>query len=396
MKAIINANVVLETGILWDGVILIDGDRILKAASADEVQLPADACVIDAAGAYVGPGFVDIHVHGAFRQTLFDNPHDIARHFLMHGETTILPTSILRPYDEFLQGIRRVMDAAGTAKNIKGINMEFPYCNPNYGSSKNLDLWNKEPINEARYKPLVDALGSFAKIWTIAPEREGLISFLEYARKVNPDTVFSIGHSEAFPAQIRALGTKYRPRLMTHIMNATGRQSGGSGIRGYGPDEYCLAEPEMFAELISDSLGFHVSADLQRMVVQCKGINRVVLITDATHRRTDKKPTNCAHAEDLNFNNAGLLSGSNLTMNAACRNIMRHTNCGIAQAFIMASLNPAKVIGMDREIGSIEPGKIADLVFVDDRFNVLSVMQAGQMCSFDTMLTPMEEADPLL
>ena len=57
---------------------------------------------------------------------------------------------------------------------------------------------------------------------------------------------------------------------------------------------------------------------------------------------------------------------------------MSHTNCGIAQAFIMASLNPAKVIGLDHEIGSIEKGKLADLVFVDDKFNVLRVMSEGE------------------
>ena len=379
MKAIKNANVVLENGVLWDGVILIDGDRIAAVGEEDKIEIPADAEVIDANGAYVGPGFVDIHVHGAFAHKLFDSPYEIAEHFLKHGETTILPAPMMAPYDEFMQGIRRVMEAAKTVKNIKGINMEFPYNNPDYGSTRYLNLWNREPVNEKHYKPMVDKLGDFAKIWTIAPEREGLIPFLEYARRVNPDVVFSVGHSEALPAQIRALGSKYRPKLMTHMMNATGRQTGGGGIRGYGPDEYCFADHEMYAELISDSLGFHVNAELQRMIVKCKGIERVVLITDATHQREGKRPESCAKAEDLNFNEVGNLSGSNLTMNVACRNIMKHTNCGIAQAFIMGSLNPARVVGMDDKIGSIEPGKIADLVFVDDRFHVFSVMQEGKM-----------------
>ena len=86
--------------------------------------------------------------------------------------------------------------------------------------------------------------------------------------------------------------------------------------------------------------------------------------------------------DDLSFNDLGRLAGSKLTMEKACRNIMSHTNCGIAQAFVMASLNPAKVIGMDDKIGSIEPGKIADLVFVDDKFNVSKVMLNGEICEF--------------
>ena len=70
-----------------------------------------------------------------------------------------------------------------------------------------------------------------------------------------------------------------------------------------------------------------------------------------------------------------------MTMDMACRNIMTHTNCGIAQAFLMASRNPARVLGMGHEIGSIEAGKRADLVFVDDRFHVQHVMLAGEMVS---------------
>ena len=70
-------------------------------------------------------------------------------------------------------------------------------------------------------------------------------------------------------------------------------------------------------------------------------------------------------------------------MEQACRNVMTHTNCGIAQAFIMASLNPARVLGMHHDRGSIERGKIADLVFVNDRFDVKDVMLGGEICKFD-------------
>ena len=169
-------------------------------------------------------------------------------------------------------------------------------------------------------------------------------------------------------------------------MNATGRVNEMGGIRGHGPDEYCFADKEMYAELISDSIGIHVHPDLQRMIIKCKGIERVVLITDSTLERNGIPGENFSkfkNLDDLNFNEHGALSGSRLTMNKACRNIMSHTNCGIAQAFVMGSLNPARVIGMDDEIGSIEPGKIADLVFVDDRFNVDKVMLNGDLCKFE-------------
>ena len=385
VKIIKNANVVLENGIIWDGGILIEDGKIVKADFIGNIEIPSDAEVIDAKGAYVGPGFVDIHVHGAMKDRLFANPVEIGEHFLKHGETSICPTSSNSfTYEQLMDGIRNVKAHMGKVKNIKGIYMEGPYINPNYGAARHiLDSWNRGPIDEKQYKPLVDELGTLVKVWGIAPEREDLVPFLEYARKVNPDVVFSLCHCETTPEQVRALGTKLRPTLITHMFNATGRQTGSGGIRGYGPDEYCMADNEMYAELICDSFGVHVHSDLQRMAIKTKGIERIVLITDSTPYR-DNAPKNnqILNADDLNFNEVGSLAGSKLTMDKACRNIMKHTNCGIAQAFVMASLNPAKVIGMDEQIGSIEPGKIADLVFVDDKFNVQQVMLNGDICNF--------------
>ncbi len=386
IKAITNASIVLEGGIIWDGCLVIKDGKISEAGYKNKVTIPEDAEIIDARGLYVGPGFVDIHVHGSLDARLFHQPQRIAKYFLKHGETSILPTSSNSfTYDDLMQGINNVKETMRTVKNIKGIYMEGPYINPNYGAARHLDTWNKAPINKKDYIPLVDELGDVVKVWGIAPERDGIKEFIEYARKVNPDVVFSLCHSETTPEQVRKLGTKYRPKLMTHIFNATGCQTGtlSGGIRGYGPNEYCFADHEMYAELISDSQGVHVHSDLQRMVLKNKGIERVVLITDSTPHRFGTTPEEYSNIDDLNFNEVGALAGSRLTLDKACRNIMSHTNCGIAQAFIMASLNPARVIGMDDKLGSIETGKIADLVFVDDKFNVDTVMLEGEICTFE-------------
>ena len=91
-------------------------------------------------------------------------------------------------------------------------------------------------------------------------------------------------------------------------------------------------------------------------------------------------PEKFANVTDLNFDPWGGIAGSKLTMDKACKNVMAHTNCGIAQAFVMASTNPAKAIGLYDELGSIEKGKVADLVFVDDVFNVQHVMLNGEFC----------------
>ena len=279
-----------------------------------------------------------------------------------------------------LQAIETIKSGMKNAPTIKGIYMEGPYTNPCYGSHADTNPW-RGGVEERDFKSLVDACGEAVKVWTVAPEREDLLPFLAYARKVNPHVVISVGHSEATPMQIRALG-KYRPTLMTHCMNATGRQNEVRGLRGYGPDEYCFKEPDMYAELISDSCAVHVHPEMQQLLLHTKGVHRTVLVTDSTVHN-NPTPEKYAHVQDLNFDPNGGLAGSKLTMDMACRNIMAHTNCGIAQAFLMASTNPARVVGMDDEIGSIEQGKVADLVFVDDRFTVKNVMLAGEICRFE-------------
>ena len=374
-----NANIVLENGILWDGAILIKDGIIADIGLEKEMAFPSDAEIVDAGGLYVGPGFVDIHVHGGGRSQTYEEPIKASEYFLDHGETTILATpSYSMSLDEFLGATRNVKKAWGEAKTIRGIYMEGPYTNPEYGSRSWLNPW-RNGVLEKDYKFLIDEAGKYVKVWSIAPEREDIMPFLEYARVVNPEVVFAVGHSEATPAEIRALGSKYRPTLMTHTFNATGRQAVAGGTRGFGPDEYCMKDPEMYAELISDSCGIHVHSEMQQLLVHCKGVDKIVLITDSTVS-IGENPDQYKHIKDLNFDESGGLSGSKMTMEQACRNIMTHTSCGIAQAFKMASLNPAKVIGMDNELGSIVCGKRADVIFVDDKFNVKKVMLGGEMC----------------
>ena len=379
--AIINANLVLESGILFDGCLLIEDARIADFGGQQDMEIPAGAQIIDAQGAYVGPGFVDIHVHGGGGHSTCYEPEKAAAHFLRHGETSILATTDYHmDCQTLLKVIPTIRKAMKNAPTIKGIYMEGPYTNPGYGSHADTNPW-RSGVKEEDFKPIVDACGSDARVWTVAPEREDLLPFLQYAKQVNPDAVVAVGHSEATPMQIRALG-KYRPTLMTHAMNATGRQQATRGLRGYGPDEYCFKEPEMYAELISDSCAIHVHPEMQQLLLHTKGVNRTVLVTDSTVHN-NPVPEKYAHVKDLNFDPRGGLAGSKLTLDMASRNIMTHTNCGIAQAFLMASTNPARVVGLDDEIGSIEKGKIADLVFVDDRFNVEKVMLAGCVCKFE-------------
>lgn len=377
MIAIQNAKVVTENGILFDGAVLVDGGRILKAGRRTEIEIPADAECIDAAGLYVGPGFVDIHVHGGGGTMFHENPEKTAAHFLAHGETTVLPAMYYTlSKEEFKAAIKVIKEAmqSGRVPNVAGFYMEGPYMNPDYGCNAHLNQWKGE-IREEDYREIVHLAGDLAYVWAVAPEREGIDPFMRYAKSVNPDTLFAVGHSRATPKEIEKV-KKYGVRLMTHCMNATGRVNESGGVRGAGPDEYCMLDSDMYAEMICDSQAIHVKPELQRVILKAKGTEKVILISDS-FVGDGQPPEKYRHATDLSFDSRGGIAGSKLTLDIACRNIMTHTNCGIAQAFLMASTNPARAVGLDGEVGSLEAGKKANLVFTDDTFRVHRVMLDG-------------------
>ncbi len=379
MIALKNARVVLENEILPNGVVLIDGERIAEIGASDAVAIPDNADCYDVGGKIVGPGFVDIHVHGGNGRFLYAEPIEGVGHFLSHGETTVLPTLY---YDlsreDFIAAIERVKSAMGegiVGSVIGGFYMEGPYMNPKYGASPEKNKWKGE-IRLEDYAELLSAAGAYAKVWAVAPERDGVDAFMRDAKMANPEAVFAVGHSEATPAEVGAV-KKYGVRLQTHCMNATGRPECGAGTRSCGPDEACLMDGDIYAELISDSQAIHVPADLQRFVLFVKGVDRVILISDS-FVSDETPPPHLAHITDLQYDANGELCGSKLTLDAACRNVIKHTGCSITDAFKMASRNPARALGMDRQIGTIEVGKRADLVIVDDDFNVENVMVRGE------------------
>lgn len=373
-----NANIVLEEQILQGSALLIDGERIAAIGDA-ALQAKADR-VIDAKGLYLAPGFVDIHVHGGGDTMFYEDPAKTAEHFIAHGETTQMPTLYynLTP-EEFADAIRAVQAAMATeryGKIIPGFYMEGPYMNPLYGGNPDRNRW-KGTIKKEDYQELLALAGKDALVWAVAPEREGIAEFMADAKKANPDTIFAMGHCEAAPEQIEAI-RGYGLSIMTHCFNATERPPKRVGTRGVGPDEYCLADEEMYAELICDSGAIHVPAILQKILLKTKGIDKIVLISDSFVSDTQDHP-DCFKYPDLSFDHNGLLSGSKLTMDVACKNFIKHTGATLPEAFKAAALNPAKAVGLADQYGSIAEGKIANLILCDETIGVRKIMLYGEI-----------------
>ena len=193
---------------------------------------------------------------------------------------------------------------------------------------------------------------------------------------------FLVGHTEANYEQITAL-LPYGLVGVTHCTNATGfAENFRPGIRSFGVDETCWLLDEISAEVIPDYYGVHVHPNMLRLILKIKGDKGVVIITDCTYR-LDEVPEALLEKYELEnldvcFNAKGQLAGSKMTMDRACANMRRHTGASLVSVFRMASLNPARLIGIDDETGSIEVGKRADLVLVDSNINLYGVWSKGR------------------
>ena len=377
MTAIINATIVMRDHLIPDGTLLLEGERIKAFGKAKDIAIPEGSKIIDAEGLYVGPGLVDIHTHAADNKWFFEEPEAAGAHVLMHGVTSVLPAlynNLNR--DAYIAAADRIIKAhkAGNFENFAGFYMEGPYLSPAFGCERDKNVWKDSVVRE-EYIDIVKFVKDYARVWCFAPEREGIDGFVEDVKELIPSIVFAVAHSEATPRQVE----KYIPlglRIATHHTNATGTIEHYSECRGVCVDEAVNYNKEIYAELISDRMGIHVVPYMQRLVRRIKGDDRVILISDQ-FVCDGPIPAGFEEATDLHFDNAGEIAGSGLTLDVACYNFMVHTGCSVVDAFRFASYNPARAVGLSR-VGYIEEGNIANLIFVDGKFNVKKTILKGE------------------
>ena len=378
MIAIKNAELVMRDHLIPNAVLLME-DGVIKAfGEARKLAIPEGCEVIDAEGAYVGPGFVDIHTHSDGRVFFQEDPVVASQHHLKHGTTTLLPALYFSMdtagYVEAIGLLRDAMQKEECA-NIGGLYMEGPYLNPKFGCDKESNPW-QGPVDKEKYQPVIDAAGDLARVWALAPERENILEFVLAAKAKNPGVAFSVAHSEASPQQIEAL-MPYGLRIGTHHTNATGDRPMYPECRGVCVDEAVNYNREIYAELICDSRGIHVDPYMLRLVRKVKGDDRIILISDA-YACDGPIPPGYDDVFDINFDHTGEIAGSKMTLDIACANMMKHTGASIVNVFQFASYNPARAVGFyDR--GEIAVGKRADLVMVDYKMNVQKVILKGEL-----------------
>ncbi len=378
MKAIINANLVMRDHYIPDTVLLMEDGKILDFGPARKLRVPEGCEIIDAEGLYVGPGFVDIHTHSDGKIFFQDDPVTASQHHLKHGTTSLMPalyTSMnTQQYVDAVAILRDAMKKPECA-NIVGLYMEGPYLNPGFGCDRTSNPWAEGVIKE-KYQPVIDAAYDLARVWCVAPEREGILEFVQDVKAKNPNAAFAVAHSAASPQEIEAL-MPYGLKIGTHHTNATGDRPMYPECRGVCVDETVNYNREIYAELICDSMGIHVDPYMLRLVRKIKGEDRIILISDA-YACDGPIPEGYDGVDDINFDWEGEIAGSKMTLDISCRNMMKHTGASVCDVFRYASYNPSRAVGLyDR--GEIRQGLCADLVICDHQMKIKSVILKGEL-----------------
>jgi N-acetylglucosamine-6-phosphate deacetylase len=369
-------------------------DLVIEAGRIKEIREPGpprpDEEVVDCSGLAIGPGLVDMHVHGgAGHDFVSDDPAEIAAgvdYHLSQGATSIAPSALSIPFDELDRSIVATRKAVGmTRATILGYHVEGIYYDMTYRGGHLADHVHDPRPEE--YEPLLAKHADFITEWTLAPERPGALDLIARCRKLG--ILVSAGHSQATYEQLSAAidaGLSH----VTHLYCAMGgirvaplRESPGEG---YAPGvvETTLLRDDLTTEIITD--GFHLHPALIRLAFKCKGPDRLCLVSDAMkgvglpdgEYRIGDQDCLVQGGIALIKDRPGAIASSVTPLIGMVRFAVREAGIPLPDAWTMASLTPARRLGADDRKGSLEPGKDADLLILDDRLDVKAVYARGE------------------
>lgn len=364
-----NASVFEENGTFVTKDIYIEGEKFTESA--------ADDTVIDASGLYAIPGLTDVHFHGCVGYDFCDGNHEairaIAEYELKNGVTTICPATMT--YDE--ETLSNIGTAAATYDNASGaeligINMEGPFIAPAKKGAQNGKYIHKPDID--MFRRLQEKAGGLYKLVDIAPEVEGSMEFIE---ALKDDVTISIAHTTAdydIANEAYQKGAKHA----THLYNAMPPFSHRApGVIGAACDN-----EHVRVELICD--GIHIHPSVVRTTFKMFGDDRVVLISDSMMATglTDGDYSLGGQAVKVVGQLAtladGTIAGSATNLMGCLRSAVKNMDIPLGSAVKAAAVNSAKAIGIYDNYGSITPGKVANLVLLDQDLNIVKIIFKGQ------------------
>jgi N-acetylglucosamine-6-phosphate deacetylase len=369
-SVVTGARVVTAAGVLEDAWVDIRGSRIFDVG----MGRPPEAAT-DLGGAWIVPGFIDVHVHGGGGYDFTTSPAEMAAGVEYHrsrGTTRTLISLVTAPVAALCQQLGWVADLATAGTGVIGAHLEGPFLAHARCGAQNSD-YMLTPDREILAR-LIEAGRGYLRTMTFAPELPG--SFDVISMLIAAGVVPAVGHTDADyeqAAQAFAEGAS----LVTHLFNAMRPLT----HREPGPIIAAMEAGVMF-ELIND--GFHVHDGVTRQVARGHA-DQLILVTDAISA-TGAGDGNYVLGERAVIVNdgqprlasTGRLAGSTLTMDEAFRRAVLDIGLPVEHAVAAASTNPARLLGLDGQCGSITAGMDADLVVLDDKFELVRVMSCGE------------------
>ena len=375
MKAIINGKIILKDRII-EGYALLFSDVIEGIVSTENI--PSNAEIIDAAGGYVSPGLIDIHIHGYLGKDVCDGEEEsirtISKGLLANGVTGYLPTTMtvdMKVIRKALEVCRALKDESKNwdGSEILGCHAEGPFISE-----------SKKGAQDAKYilKPdatFVKEYADIIKTITLAPETDenDFAAIREICR--DTDVVVSMGHTSAdYNTAMNSVnaGVKH----VTHLFNAM------TPLAHRAPGVVTAAlNADISAELIVDT--FHVDKCFYDMLWKLKG-RKLCFITDCLpagglpYGEYTLGGAKIIYRDIVCRLEDGTVAGSVLHLNHGVWNVYKNSNIPLYECVNCASLNPATTIGVADRKGSIETGKDADIIITDSNFEVKKTIIRGE------------------
>ncbi len=375
-----NGTVITPFKMIRNGTVVFEDGKITSAGRRDEIEAPTGARVIDASQKVVTPGFIDIHVHGGKGRSVMEASaeavNELAKFETDHGTTAFLPTTISASREKLVDAVRAVsvaMEKGTEGAEVLGIHLEGPYISTEKRGGQDPGFIRLPSLGE--FREILKASNQKVRIVTLAPEVDGAERLIDELRSLG--IVTSVGHSNAtYSEAVNAIkhGVSHAAHVFNGMRSFHHREPGVLGA--------VLLHDKVTAELISD--GVHVHPAAMKLLTRVKDSKRVVLVTDAIKAvgmpdgEYELGKQNVVVKNGICRLVSGELAGSTLTMDAAVRNMVELVGASLQEAVMMATVNPATVIGIEDRKGSIEPGKDADLVILDEELNVCSTIVRGQ------------------
>jgi N-acetylglucosamine-6-phosphate deacetylase len=368
-----------------DGMVIVQGSRIVDVGQRGQIQEPVDAATVDAKGHYIVPGLIDIHVHGGKGANVLDASlaalETISNFLVTRGVTAFVATMSTAPVDQFLaslecvRSVKRNGDLPGA--QVLGVHQEGPFLNPAQKGAhpENLLL----PPTLEHFKPFLEYV-DVLMIMTLAPELDGAVGLIRAL--CDAGVIAAAGHTNGIYREfVPAIDAGLSHAVHCFCNMSTLRRDNLKRVAG--AVETVLYDDRITTELIGD--GWHVGDSLMKLALKAKGPQRVCWVTDAMSATGMPPGRYFVRGVEVVVEEKGIArlpdntayAGSVTTLDVCVRNGIQRIGLNLRDAVRMATSTPAAIVGVDDRKGSLEVGKDADIVVMDANADIRLTIARG-------------------